>query len=71
MRFCVAGRVWEGVRVLCCVVIFFFTATATPELYTLSLHAPLPILTPQHIRLRKRSLCPHERKRQARQAAAG
>jgi GTP-binding protein len=28
-------------------------------------------VTPQHIRLRKRSLCPHERKRQARQAAAG
>ena len=28
-------------------------------------------VTPKHIRLRKRSLCPHERKRQARQAAAG
>ncbi|MCH7865258.1 MAG: translational GTPase TypA, partial [Proteobacteria bacterium] len=28
-------------------------------------------VTPRHIRLRKRSLCPHERKRQARQAATG
>ena len=25
-------------------------------------------VTPKHIRLRKRSLCPHERKRQSRQA---
>jgi len=28
-------------------------------------------VTPQHIRLRKRLLCPHERKREARQAATG
>jgi len=28
-------------------------------------------VTPKHIRLRKRSLCPHERKRQSRQALAG
>ncbi|MCH7937471.1 MAG: translational GTPase TypA [Proteobacteria bacterium] len=28
-------------------------------------------VTPRHIRLRKRALCPHERKRQARQAATG
>src|SRR5206468_12826559 len=30
-----------------CVLFFFFTATATPEIYTLSLHDALPIYVPQ------------------------